>query len=369
MTPLSSIPLSASLAQPWAVQPPAWRIAAPPVTYRLIRPEEEAAAMDLWAAEFTWIARPRLEAEYRLGDPRRLAHTHVAVDPHGHLLAAVTYCLRTMRDTNGVPHRVGCLVNVVTHPAARRQGHAHRLLTRAVAAMRSEGCAWALLYTTEQGRPLYACEGWRAFPQRFVQGLVQEHHPVQAPYIVRPFDPARTRGGWVLLAHLYEAYNNQRPLSMVRDAAYWQGYAALRFAGWPKRHRALVLIAAPAAGGAPCGYVLAYIATPAEARKSYGQPAGITVAEVALQPGHDGALPALLQGVTSAAGPGPCAARMHLPATPAVEDAVQELFGGTLTPCVDTRPLALSLRPADEDPTLDTLFHAPGALLWPVDEL
>jgi GNAT superfamily N-acetyltransferase len=340
-----------------------------PAEYRLIRPEEEAAAMDLWAAAFTWIERPRLEAEFAHGDPQRLAHTRVAAAPDGTLLAAVTYCLRDIRDESGIPRRVGCVVNVATHPLARRQGHARRLLAQSVAAMRAEGCAWALLYTTEEGRPLYEREGWRAFPQPHHRGIACAAPGATTAYAVRPFDPECMPGGWAVLADLYAAYNARRPLTTLRDAAYWRGYAALRFAGWPPGHRAVVLVATPIVGSEPCGYVLAYVATAAQRRRSGTDDVAFTLAELAVRPGHEAAIPALLRGVVRQAGPGRVAGCVHAPQDPALDTALAALFGPERTMVCDTRPMALPIDPTWDAGALDRAFGAAGAMLWPVDEL
>jgi hypothetical protein len=59
-----------------------------PVTYRTLRPEEEAAVIDLWVAvlDEDRDVRQRMFADFA-DDPQRFARTHVAVAPDGRLLA------------------------------------------------------------------------------------------------------------------------------------------------------------------------------------------------------------------------------------------------------------------------------------------
>jgi len=96
-----------------------------PVDYRLMRAGEARAVRDLWC-------RSPDDRSYQAArfatDPAAHAHTYVAVDPDGAILATLHYHVSVRNDATGMPHRVGELGSVATRVAARRQGHATRLL-------------------------------------------------------------------------------------------------------------------------------------------------------------------------------------------------------------------------------------------------
>jgi ribosomal protein S18 acetylase RimI-like enzyme len=68
-------------------------------------------------------------------NPQRFAQSYVAVADEGTLLATVCYWVRDVRGTSGQPVRIGHLYHVATHPAARRQGHAGRILDHTIQAL------------------------------------------------------------------------------------------------------------------------------------------------------------------------------------------------------------------------------------------
>src|SRR5919204_2423848 len=125
------------------------------VDYRLLRADEVDAACDLWMEVYPDSLGHEAWRREFLSIPQHLEHTRVAVDPDGTLLSTVHYWLRHIRDVDGTPLQVGGISHVVTRANARRQGHAARLMDLTLAAIHEDGCAWSLLFTTEEGRPLY----------------------------------------------------------------------------------------------------------------------------------------------------------------------------------------------------------------------
>jgi ribosomal protein S18 acetylase RimI-like enzyme len=295
----------------------------------------------------------------------------VAVAGRGALLSMAYYCLRDIRDEQGVPRRVGYLGIMATHEDARRRGHASRLLELTIAAMRRDGCAWSLLGDSELGRPLYERFGWRGFPYQWAQGTVaRDRAPAPDDYVIRQYDPRREAAGWAPLAAAYAAFNGARPLSVVRDMAYWQGFAADKYADGLTRNRGVVLVAAPAREPqARCGYVFAYVQEAAFTRQ-FGLPFGaFTVLEIAVLPEHRPALMTLLWTLADeAAGRGIDKGRVYVPAEPDLDALVAQLFGATLQRGHDWEEMGRPIAPDVDERTIETIFSAPGAYHWLVDK-
>jgi ribosomal protein S18 acetylase RimI-like enzyme len=338
------------------------------VVDRLMRPDDLEAALDLWGDAFG-LSHALLLEEFTLRDPRRFAHTRVAVAGDGRLVATASYSVREVRDAAGRPERVGAVANVATHRAARRQGHARRLLAATTAAMRREGCRWALLFTTADGRPLYDRAGWRTLPRPYRRGTLSGagvHAP--AEYAVRRHGPNGAAGDWSHVATVYGAYNATRSLTVVRDRAYWEGYAAMRFATSQAGERATVVVATPRSAAGPlCGYALAY-APAGQASASPGSGA-FSIAEIGVLPGHEAAIPALLAAAASTAGAPGSTGHVYLPREPAVDAALAGIFGGTLSASEDHKMMVLPLTPDGDPGALAALAALPGAIYWPLDEV
>jgi ribosomal protein S18 acetylase RimI-like enzyme len=320
------------------------------LAYRSLHPAEEQPALDLWAAT---IAAPReVIALPYWSDPQRIAHTRVAVTDAGVIIAAAHYCLRQIRDAAGIPQLVGGIAGVATDPAYRGQGHARQLMEQLIAAMQAAGCRWALLFTS--ANDFYAQLGWRPFTTHYREGrLAPNTDAQQTPYAIRPFAPQHERDGWAILARIYRGYNQQRPLTMLRDGTYWRTFARVRFT----LPQAQVFVAVERATERICGYILAYV--DAEA---------VAVIEAGVLDGHDQALDALLMAVRRAAlSRGVVAGRVYLPVEPAVDAAVTDHFERVMVGTYDV----LMGRPLAEDYGLDAIeaaFSAPGAIAWPVDD-
>jgi ribosomal protein S18 acetylase RimI-like enzyme len=320
------------------------------ITYRGLRPPEEQQALDLWA---TLIAAPReaIALPY-WADPQRLAHTRVAVTDAGVVIAAAHYCLRQIRDATGMFQLVGGIAGVATDQDYRGQGHARRLMQQLIADMQAQGCRWSLLFTMVND--YYAQLGWRTFTTHYREGrLAPDTDAPQTAYSIRRFAPQHERDGWAILARIYRAYNQQRPLTTLRHEAYWRTFAGVRFT----LPQAQVSVAVERATERICGYLLAYVDTEA-----------VVVIEAGVLDGHDQALDALLKAVRRAAlSRGIVAGRVYLPVEPVVDAAVAAHFervrAGTYQ--------VLMGRPLAADYTMDAIeaaFCAPGAIAWPVDD-
>jgi GNAT superfamily N-acetyltransferase len=324
------------------------------VEYRLMRAEEERVVLGMWG-------EPAYQAARLATDPAARAHTYVAAAPDGSILSALHYLVTVRRDAAGAPRRVGEIDSVVTVAAARRQGHATRLVRLALEALRAAGCDWSLLVATAEGRPLYERHGWRCYPERWRRGTVTGALPDgDGRYAVRPLDPQREPAGWDRIAAVDVAFNRERPLTVVRDAAYWRGYAAWRVGNWIA-DEGLVIFGAFRREAEPrlCGFAFAEYYPPA-----------FQVRDLGVLPDAPGAAAALLAAVAAEASRRgiPPAGRLYLPEEPAIDAALDRLFGPTLHAGQDegqlmARPIAADFAERE----LDAIFDAPGAHFSAID--
>jgi GNAT superfamily N-acetyltransferase len=315
-----------------------------------MRPSEESQVLDLWSAA---IAAPReaIALPYWT-DPQRHHHTRVAVDGSGAIVAAAHYCTRQIRDAAGIPQRVGGIAGVATAPAHRGQGHARQLIEELIAAMQGEGCRWSLLFTTINS--FYAQLGWRTFTTHYREGrLARDITAPQTHYLVREFSPQHEPDSWATLGRIYDCYNQQRPQTTLRDAAYWRTFAGVRFT-LPPAH---VFVALERTTQQICGYALAYLDAVA-----------VTVIEAGVLGGHDAAFGALLTAARSAArSQGIEIGRVYLPAEPAVDAAIAGHFETVVAGAYQVlmgRPLGAGY-PME---AIEAAFTAPGAIAWPADD-
>ncbi len=116
------------------------------------------------------------------------------------------------------------------------------------------------------------------------------------PYTVRRYDPRYEPAGWERLATVYAAYNAARPLTVVRDLAYWRGYAAWMFSDWLTHDQTVFFVATRGADAHDlCGYVLVHFYDAAYARQQWGSPPWLFVSELGVCPGDEDALLALFR--------------------------------------------------------------------------
>jgi ribosomal protein S18 acetylase RimI-like enzyme len=315
------------------------------VEYRSLRPEEEGALLDLWMTVYPETDREKWRREWRALDPgpRR---TFAAVAPDGTVLSSALYWPVPRRGADGAPSRVGQLSHVATHPGFRRRGHAARLTEMALAAMAADGCAWSLLFTSDEGRPLYERLGWRTQTTRHWTGPVAAGPADGAGYAVRPHDPTGP-AGWGPIPGIQAAFNAGRPLATVRDESYWRGHYRARVTDWIAADGAFVLVATDA-GGAARGYALAHAV-----------PRGCFVAEVGALPGHERALGPLLGAVAARTGAAEAGMLLHAPG-----DVVPNGFGQQRSDAAMARPIAAAWSAG----AIEEAFASADAVAWPFDE-
>jgi hypothetical protein len=231
----------------------------------------------------------------------------------------------------------------------------------ALDALHTADCAWSLLVATAAGRPLYERYGWRCYPEPWRRGTVTGALPQgDRRYVVRTYDPRHEPSGWDHVAAVDVAFNRRRPLTVVRDAAYWRVYAALRVGNWITTE-GLVIFAAFREGADPrlCGYAMAEF-----------YPPGFQVRDMGVLPEEAGATLALLTEVAAEAQRRgiPLAGRMYLPQEPQIDTALERLFGPTLHAGHDEGHLMARTIAADfTDRQLDAIFSAPGAHFSAID--
>jgi GNAT superfamily N-acetyltransferase len=342
------------------------------VVYRQLKPDEEDALLDMVAAAMgdDRVERQRVFHDFA-DDPQRFARTHVAVSDDGSVLSAASYWVRHVRDADGQPLRVGHIFGVATRSEARGHGYAGRLLEATIGAMRQEGCTWSALFTREQARPLYARYGWRDRPLRYQSGsLGNDMSTMSLPYTVRRYDPRYEPAGWERLATVYAAYNVARPLTVVRDLAYWRGYAAWMFSDWLTHDQTVFFVATRGAEAHDlCGYVLVHFYDAAYARRQWGSPPWLFVSELGMCPGDEDALLALFSAVVDvAAQAGMGWGQGSFPHEPQVDRVVQYLFGATRREdLTQGSMMARPITPHFTEDHLEAIFAAPAAISWDCD--
>jgi ribosomal protein S18 acetylase RimI-like enzyme len=337
------------------------------VTYRSARPDDEEALLDLWIDANPGTDRDAWRRTYDWM-PDRFARTWVAADPEGTLRSAAVTSVRYVRDATGVPQRVGHLSHVATAQAHRRRGHARRVVELALAAMREDGCAWSSLQTSEEARALYEQLGWRSHSRFSRRGRIAGRPDCPVRYDVHRIDPGAA-GGWDAIRRLYDACNSARPLSVVRDDAWWRiqpGRASTdTYAGhWP-----LLLTAQLPQQNDPCGYLWAFVRDDATIARQFGVDVLFRVVEIAALPAEPAALAALFAALADHLAGRQAAGEIFAPREAEVEGALTSLFGGSGNEVEDTEFMARSLGPAFGDRHLQTMFEAPAGMLWPLDDL
>ena len=339
-----------------------------PVEYRRMRQEDVDQALDLWISAFGGSNRPERRGRYIRLDPQYLDHTLLAVSPEGTILSTLHYWLYRLRDSNGTPQLVGCVSHVTTREEARRQGHAAALLQWAFQAMASEGCEWTLLFSSQMGIPLYERHGYRHYSHPFRHGLFTRQYPQPtSPYTITRVDQSSGPQDLSYLAPIYDAYNATRPLTRVRDSAYWQAYFPMLVARMFEDHNG-ALYTATSANGDLCGYLLARFSTQEEARKQYNLDQTFTVIELCALPHHPEALAALLSAALHDTLEGNVGGYLFLPYEEPINAIAQTIFGQTLTEQDDRSMFARPLSPNMTHDHIQAIFSTPGAIFWPIDD-
>jgi GNAT superfamily N-acetyltransferase len=325
-------------------------------------------ALDLWIANFGGSNAPERRGRYIRLDPHYLDHTLLAVTPDGTIAATLHYWLYTLRDAMGEPRLVGAVSHVATREEYRRQGHAARLLTRSFDAMQAEGCEWTLLFSSDMGIPLYERHGFRRYSHPHRRGILTRRYPESThPYSINRISLANIPVEWPHLAPIYEAYNTARPLSRVRDAAYWTAYFPMMVSRmFEDSNGALYTATAP--GGELCGYLLAQFSTQEMARRQFNLDQVFTISEIGVLPHHSEAISALVTAALEATLPGNVGGRLFLPYEEPINTAADIIFGPSLNELDDRNMFARPLSATVTHDDMNAIFTAPGAHFWPIDD-
>jgi ribosomal protein S18 acetylase RimI-like enzyme len=332
------------------------------VTYRLLDPNQEDAAVDLWMRVLdTNEYEARQTFRDFQDDPQRFQQAHVAIADDTQILATVCYWLRTVRDSAGAAVRIGHLFHVATEPAARGRGHATRLLADAVDALRNAGCDWAILSARQAAVELYTRAGWQPTPHAYWRGtyVVGAWNEAQR-YVMQLYDPRHETLGWAPVAAAYAHANAQQAGSLIRTPDYWSGYSTWMFGLYLDAYQAVLLtIKDSTASDSIRGYALV---------NSYDL--GFVVSEIASDPSDSEVLRGLLNAILAQAKQRriPLQGQLTIAADTTTHSILQEFFGTTLHAVDDTvlhGYTPFMVRPIG-DPAIAP-FTSPGSLFWPLD--
>jgi hypothetical protein len=120
-----------------------------------------------------------------------------------------------------------------------------------------------------------------------------------------------------------------------------------------------------------CGYLFGQFYDQAYARYHFGSPPAFILSEIAVRPGDEAAIPALLYAAGRyAAERGIVRGQADLPDEPLIHAALERLFGPSLH--LSSEPngmMARTIAPDFEQPALDAIFAAPGSICWSIDEV
>lgn len=135
----------------------------------------------------------------------------------GEIASHVRNYHRVVRWGSGTIH-CGGMGDVFTHPDHRRRGYGLRLLEDAVEQYDGWGCGVSMILSGVF--EFYRAGGWERFPTySFSVDVRPEWIPVSSDYRVRRFDRFQDLER---VADIYEAYNRNCPLTLVRDREYWR---------------------------------------------------------------------------------------------------------------------------------------------------
>jgi GNAT superfamily N-acetyltransferase len=336
------------------------------VEYRRMRVEDELQAFTLWANTFGG-GDPEISRHYISPDPAYLDHTLLAIFPDGTIAATLHYWLYPIRDANGTPQLVGAISHVATREEHRRKGYAANLLNWAFEDMLANGCDWTLLFSSDMGVPLYERHGFQRFSHPYRRGLLSREYPPHDPtYTITRIDEPDPTRDWSLLAPTYDAYNDMRPLTRIRDAWYWQSYFPTHIEATLKAKRG-ALYTATSKDGVLCAYMIAYFSTQEMAQKEYQLDQVFTISEISALPGHEAAIPQLLTAAVKATMLGKVGGQLMLPYEEPINSTASIIYGPDLHEMDDRSMFARPLSPNTTYEDIKAIFSAPGAIFWRID--
>lgn len=319
------------------------------ITYRAAKRTEEPEIMKLWTDVFK-VPSEFFQAMLDSIDGRKLGQTRVAVDGD-RIVSAVQYFIRPMRGLAGNVFKVGGIANVATYEDARGQGHSGALLQQAIKEMEKEGCEWSMLFTGVN--PHYEKHGWKTQPWGHRTGALTKKSFDGFPMYRIEKLGNRVAEEIPNLCKVYDYFNANRPLSMVRSQRCW------KHATYYRMHPSCcsTLVARPLGRKT----VSAYVVTKPDSEK-------LSILEAACIPGQEAALVDLFDQLRK-----DCIENhtekfaFHLPSVPCINEAVEHLVDH-----LETVPnTGVMIRPLGGKITeegLQAVFQAPGAHFWPLDD-
>lgn len=207
--------------------------------FRDLRPEEQAACLDLWAQVFS-PSHDYFERYFQ--DPYwKPAYTRVCV-VDGALVAAVQLVRRPVRIANGQTLWMAGIANVATLPKYRGRGYASQLLQDLHRVMDSEDFAFGLLFTGIHD--FYGRLGWERLPLPLYEAT-----PTLGDVSGWRFRAAET-DDLPAVQRWYHTFYADHPLTVQRDDAYWRVWTRWDDPNW--RHKFYI---AEDTGGSARGYI------------------------------------------------------------------------------------------------------------------
>ncbi len=319
------------------------------VIYRAIEKHEQAEAMRLWTTVFSvedWFFQSTLDAE----KSRQLHQTLVAVEGNK-IVSAVHYFIRHTRGADGSIHKMGGIGNVATYEEARKKGHSGKLLELAIDSMRNDGCLWSMLFTGVN--PHYERYGWKTLKTRYRQGLLNDKQPTLDEWRVMPINPLSDKNSLERIETVYNAYNEKRPLTNIRDEHYWETAVLPRMTGEGS---------------------VTYTACLGDCRKASAYAVAQTnddalvVKEVGVLPGCEESLLAVMDVVRELAVHREVSkVRAYMPYEKASDEALNRLVKNPETG-YHGHAMALPLVPEMTFEQIQELFLSEHSIIWPLDD-
>jgi len=208
--------------------------------FRDLRPEEQAACLDLWAQVFS----PNHDYfERYFHDPHwKPAYTRVcAVEDK--LVAAVQVVRRPVRIANGQTLWMAGIANVATLPEHRGRGYASQLLQDLHRVMDSEDFAFGLLFTGIHD--FYGRLGWERLPLPLYEATPTPVNVSGWRFRTAEADDLPAIQRW------YNAFYADHPLTVQRDDTYWRVWTRWDDPNWRNK-----FYIAEDPGGTARGYIV-----------------------------------------------------------------------------------------------------------------
>ncbi|MGB9876847.1 MAG: GNAT family N-acetyltransferase [bacterium] len=271
---------------------------------RGVRKEEREQLLSLLKSAF-----PNTEIEwfppYYDGDPYyKLEYTRVW-EENGVLVSTVQIVKKILR-IGDQTILLGGIANVGTHPDHRGRGYATALLQDSIRLMNEEGYHLSLLFTGIQ--PFYERLGWREIPFPYL-------HSSSLPQNISPQPNTREEKDEDIpqIVRIYNEFNEERNLTVVRDEAYMRGWI------WKWRHNQEVLVYEVDS------QVLAYI--------RYSKGAGTEPVFInefgCLRGAEESFLPLLKEALRRAVERGVSSCTIHLPLEDFIVKGIRDVLGET----------------------------------------